>query len=79
MFLNIGDIKIGDKFQRYSFDKDGNVIKNGIIECTFINTKRYMFRYTGCSDVPEGYIFKVPATALYEAIFNNCPGVEKIS
>lgn len=75
----IANIKVGDRFQRYSYNKNGRVIKNGVIECTYINKTRHFFRCSGCNDYPEGYIIRVATTAMKEAFFNLCPGVEKIT
>lgn len=75
---DIANIQVGDKFQRYSYDKDAQVVKNGVIECTYINKTRHFFRCSGCNDFPEGYIIRVANAALKEAFFNTCPGVRKI-
>jgi len=76
---DISNINVGDRFQRYSYDKNGRIIKNGVIECTYINNTRYFFRCSGCNDFPEGYIIRVAKEAMKNAFFNLYPGVEKIS
>ena len=75
---DIANIQVGDRFQRYSYDKEARVVKNGVIECTYINKTRHFFRCSGCNDFPEGYIIRVANTALKDAFFNTCPGVKKI-
>ena len=74
----VDGIKVGDRFQRYSYDKNGKVLKNGIIECIHINKTRHFFKCTGCNDYPEEYVIRVANLALRDAFFNTSPGVSKI-
>ena len=77
-FTDIKSIKVGDKFIRYKFNNEGKKVSDGFVECTYISPVRYLFRFTGTSVFPDGYILKVHKNALKEAIFNECPGVERV-